>query len=246
TGDDSWGDPVNASDWFAGVVGAGLDYADAASTHTYRHEYVPALAPWIAARRKLLRRANPKRPRPLLITEFGYGGETYENSANEEYEYGLFLADFAVTALREGASGALMWCLFDTCYSDSDVHCQKWGLWRFRDQGWEPRPGYYTWSLITRFTRPGSEIIRMGREPSAPDLRAVALRSPDGALTVLIVNRYDRPISVVMDVEGRFRLYEYTPSTPLTGEMLQASRHVNLPGSVVVPRRSFLMLTDLR
>ncbi len=139
-----------------------------------------------------------------------------------------------------------MWCLFDTCYSDSDVHCQKWGLWRFRDQGWEPRPGYYTWSLITRFTRPGSEIIRMGREPSAPDLRAVALRSPDGALTVLIVNRYDRPISVVMDVEGRFRLYEYTPSTPLTGEMLQASRHVNLPGSVVVPRRSFLMLTDLR
>ena len=45
-----------------------------------------------------------------------------------------------MTALREGAAGALMWCLGDTYYTDQDIHRQRWGLWRYKDEGWEPRP----------------------------------------------------------------------------------------------------------
>jgi len=128
---------------------------------------------------------------PVVLTEFGYGGETFKNHENGKYEYGLFLADFAITALRERAAGALMWCLMDTYYGDQK---QEYGLWRHGEEGWTPRPGYYAWSLITRYTRPGSKVLAVSVSPPAFDVRSVALQAPDGALTCLIVNRYPRAI----------------------------------------------------
>lgn len=254
--DDCSGGPLEASAWFRQVVAQGVEYCDGLSVHTYKHEYTPGLAPWLQQRKELLREIEPDRPpKPILITEFGYGGETFKNWENHRYEYGLFLADFAITALREGASAALMWCLMDTYYSDRDEHQQQWGLWRYRDQRWEPRPGFYSWSLLTRYTRPGSRVVAVDVDPPAHAVRAVALVSPEGALTLLAANRYQRPLKITMeaglDREAPLRLYRYTrESIPVPGGgMIDASDTLRVsPGSELeldLPAESFVLLTEM-
>lgn len=232
--EDCRGGPLEATSWFRQVVAQGLDYCDGISVHTYEHEYVPSLVPWIRRRQELL-----PAPKPLWITEFGYGGETFKNWENHKYEYGLFLADFAVTALREGAAAVLMWCLMDTYYTPE--HRQEYGLWRYRDADWEPRPGFYSWSLLTRYTRPASRVVAVEVDPPAPSVRAVALRSPQEEWTFLIVNRYPRPLSATLQAglqrEACVRLYRYS------------RENVPVPGAeatVDLPAESLVLLTEVR
>ena len=179
----------------------------------------------------------------------------YTNTENEKYEYGLFLADFAITALREGASAALTWCLGDVYYSDLDIHRQRWGLWHYKDEGWEPRPGFYSWSLVTRYTRPGSRVLAVTSSPEAPDIRAVALVSPEGKLTVLVVNRYARAIqatvSPALDRPLSLHRYEYRKDaipTPDRG-MISASGVTTAPAGgtlqLPLPAEAFVVLTEL-
>ena len=254
TADESSSAPAGTSLWFRDILARGLDYCDAWSSHSYIHEYVPGLSGWTTERLAALRQASPMKPKPFMITEFGYGGETYLNTENGKYEYGLFLADFATTALRSGASAALTWCLMDTYYSPTLE--QQWGLWRYKDRGWEPRPGFYSWSLVTRYTRPGSQVLVADPEPRAQGLHTVALRSLDGEITLLAVNRYARPLTVHLDnALGRdlvLRVYRYTQgSVPVAGgAMISASTTLRLspgaPTTFALPAQSFSLLTELR
>jgi len=247
--EDCRGGPVEATPWFRQVVAQGLDYCDGISVHTYEHEYVPSLVPWIRRRQELL-----PVPKPLWITEFGYGGETFKNWENHKYEYGLFLADFAITALREGVAAVLMWCLMDTYYTPE--HRQEYGLWCYRDRDWEPRPGFYSWSLLTRYTRPGSQVVAVEVDPPAPSVRAVALRSPEGEWTLLAVNRYPRPVQATLQVglrrEANLRLYRYTrENVPVPGGgMIGAWDTLRLlPGAEIrldLPGESLALLTEVR
>jgi len=245
--DDCCGSPTVATEWYQAVVGTGTDYADAISVHTYDHQYVPALVPWLEDRFRILRTTSPRRSVPVVVTEFGYGGETYKNHENGKYEYGLFLADFAITALRERAAGALMWCLMDTYYGDQK---QEYGLWRHGEEGWSPRPGYYAWSLITRYTRPGSKVLAVFVSPPAFNVRSVALQAPDGALTCLIVNRYPRAIRArvrLPSAAGQADVFTYNRETvAAAGEAMLVRRPmpVGRAGALEVkmPAESFLLL----
>ncbi|MFA5058852.1 MAG: hypothetical protein WC485_12115, partial [Opitutaceae bacterium] len=241
--------------WYHEIVTRGLDYADACAVHTYGHKNVPSLVPWIHSRRELIQAQAPagRPPLPLMITEFNTYGDTFTNPENHTYENGLFLADFAVTALREGTASVLMWCLFDTQYDDQ--HRQEYGLWRYKDAGWAPRPGFYSWSLLTRFTRRGSRVVAVESEPAAPGVRAVALLSPEGRLTVLAVNRYDRPIRVKLTAAAGgpigLRRYEFTRTAVAQAgaRMLGPAGRLTLagdaPAGFVLPAESFVLLTDL-
>jgi len=242
--------PSELSPWYEGCVAGGLGLWDGISVHTYRHQYTPNLVPWLRERRRLLRDSG----KPLLITEFGYGGETFRNWENGKYEYGLFLADFAVTALREGAAGALMWCLGDTYYT-ADL-CQGYGLWAYKSANWEPRPGFYSWSLVTRYTRPGSRVVPVECAEGAQGVRAVALISPERELTVLVVNRLDRGLRATLSLglrhEAALRLYRYTAESIPTADrgLIGATDALRVPvGSpteVVLPAESFVLLTEVR
>jgi len=76
-----------------------------------------------------------------------------------------------------GIEAVLMWCLSDTNYGQS----MKWGLWRFKGEGWEPRPGFYAWRLLTKHTALGSRVYTLAaRGDSAPAVPAVAFEFPDG------------------------------------------------------------------
>jgi len=81
----------------------------------------------------------------------------------------------------------LMWCLTDTDYGQP----MKWGLWRFRDEGWEPRPGFYSWSLITRYTEIGSSVHPL--KTNAEDAAGVAFRAPTNMDTNGGQPQEDRP-----------------------------------------------------
>lgn len=281
--DECQGGNTLSKGWLEEVASRGLEYADAVSVHTYLHEYVPGLVPWLKERQEVVRRApGATRNLPLLITEFGYGGETYKNWRNQEYDYGLFLGDFAVTALRQGAAGALTWCLFDQYYTDQLK--QEWGLWEFppetaaeagtagkageagtagavhplpaaRYPPLAPRPGFWAWSLVTRYSRPGSRVLDLAATPDSPQVHGVALRSPEGGLSLLVVNRTARPVRAALDLAltkpRLLRVYCYRPErVPVAGgEMLGAEATLRAEParrlSLELPARSFTVMTDL-
>ena len=150
----------------------------------------------------------------LMITEFGMsGGGVWVSPQNDTFANGLFLADVAVRAARLGIEAVLMWCLSDTNYGQA----MKWGLWRFKDEGWQPRPGYYAWRLLTRHTRLDSRVFAVAAGGDvAPAVPAVAFKSPAGEWTVLIVNTNARPTPATLKnlpPDTCFTRYEYSPET---------------------------------
>jgi hypothetical protein len=252
----SW-ESTRPGEWYYEVLKRGTEYLDGVTCHTYGHKYTPSLTPWIHSRTDLL--ANAKgyegRPVPFLITEFSTYGDTFKNPENQLYEHGLFLADFAITALRERTACILVWCLFDTYYSDNPEHCQRYGLWRYRTEHWEPRPGFYSWSLISRYTRPASRVVAVECEPAAPSVRAVGLISPSGELTFLVVNRYKRPIRATVEPnlarQATLRVYTYAREAIASagGRMIGSSQTLAVPPAAQIKHQlepeSFVLLTEL-
>ena len=156
--DDCTGQSSGRSLWWSQTVPQAIDVFDGFSSHTYKHRDTRMLEKWIGDRLEHARQLDPAGPlRPLLVTEFGYvglTGETFDNPENMAYEYGLFMGDFAIAILNSRASAALTWCLFDQYYDNT--HCQHYGLWEFKDHDWQPRPAYYSWSLVNRYTAANS------------------------------------------------------------------------------------------
>ena len=258
--DDSGGPLESVDPWFQKTLNLDPRFFDATSSHTYVHTFddVSKLKGWVSARREFLRNHFPDEPLPpVMITEFGYGGSTFQNLENHKYEYGLYLPDFAVTGVNSGAAAALTWCLMDTYYdreSRDTEHKQEYGLWRWLDEGWKPRPGFYSWSLMTRYTEPGSKIVAVEIKPEAKEVHAVAFLSPRGEISIPIVNRYQKDLRVKIDVgldrTVLLRRYVYSHETIPTGrdEMIGASKVDRwLPDSTVevdLPALSFVMLTS--
>ncbi len=245
--------------WCDKVLKAGLaKYVDVITAHTYRHRNVLSMDPWVEARLDAIRKAASGGPaRPFWITEFGYsnflGNSTFENPEMTTYEYGLFAADFAVEALRNQVSAALIWCLAPVYYSDRVQ--QKASLWEHKDRRWEPRPPFYSWSLVCRYTRPGSQVLATKTEPAAADLRSVALRAPSGEVTLLIVNRCLRDLALEVRLPARstsmVREFLYSRNTVPTADrtMLRPRAvHEVLSGrslALNIPQDAFLLLTGI-
>jgi len=183
---------------------------DGYDAHGYTANTGEEFGLWVEGRTCLMPRTRRfgfgDRRKPFLISEFGMaaGMDTWQTPHNDEYGYGLFLADAAIEACRRGASGLVMYCI-------GDYDCgtkMKWGLWKGRDEGWEPRPGYYAWSLVTSTTRLGSSVHPL--ESDAVSVPAVALRAPDrGPWTLMAVNRL--PVSRPLVLAGLPRDSTWTP-----------------------------------
>ncbi len=238
-----------AGDWFHKIVESGTEYMDGLSCHTYAYKNTAGLPAWIASRRELVRDGKAL---PFCITEFNTWGDTFKNPDNDRYDHALFLADFAATALNQGAAMLLQWCLFDTYYGPFR---QEYGLWRYKTENWSPRPGFYSWSLITRYVRPGSRVVAVETDPAAPRLRAAAVISPEDKCTLLLINRYDRPLQIRLDTGTKtprdLRVHACTESSIANagGELLPSTQTLHdVPGttlSLELPAQSFLLLTDL-
>ena len=109
-----------------------IDYYDA---HNYTADTGAEFGLWVTPKVQDMPKTSSGSParKRLLVTEFGMRDrmETFMNPHNDEYEYGVFLADSAICAADAGASAMLMWCVGDTHYYG---HRMKWGLWKLRDE----------------------------------------------------------------------------------------------------------------
>lgn len=209
-GPDSAGQTVPGA-WSREVTAACYDIYDAVADHLYPGD-ANELPAWWDVRASFLEslsRSAGKR-KPLLLSEFNredpeaaetIGGVRHLNNRPiQRYEHGLYLAHAAVESLRHGGSGGLVWCLADTYYDDA--YYMKYGLWQYKDNGWKPRPGFYAWSLLTRYSQPGSRILLpdYGPTEAARPVPAVALLSPAGRMTILVVNRAGRELRLSIEL----------------------------------------------
>ncbi|MDO8586697.1 MAG: carbohydrate binding domain-containing protein [Armatimonadota bacterium] len=246
-------DEANTYDWITWSIAELDDVIDYYDAHNYTSDSGRQFGAWVRPRIADMPRLKSSSLKParkrLMIAEFGMHDrmETFSTPHNSEYEYGIFLADSAINAAAEGASALLMWCLMDTNYFAD--YRMKWGLWKFRDDNWEPRPGFYAWSLITRYTELGSTVHRV--DSSVDDAVSVAFRAPDGGpWTILAVNRRksDRPFALKgLPAWSRWKPYVYSQATAPTpnkemirpGQVVKANSRGRLTG--LLPANSFVL-----
>lgn len=125
------------------------------------------------------------------------------------------------------------------------------GLFKYKDEGWEPRPFYHSWGLIMKYAVKGSEIYPFEDETNF--VNGVALKSPEGKWTYLITNNAKRVNSVVKISNPHFEqtqmyAHEYNPDTVTTSdELIGSSGIAYSEGSDVYVRmnaNTFVVLTE--
>lgn len=157
--------------------------------------------------------------KPFFVTEAGMNDDArhpYGNPHIAEFEYGIFMADYAVQAARSGCSGVLAWMLDDTSLKDF-----YWGMWANKVNGFQTRKWYYSWSLLSRYFPTGSTIYRVDQPQNLRILVAKFRNSSKNTedWSLCFVNRADNHrtvnISLPQTQNAYFNQYEYTdnPST---------------------------------
>jgi alpha-galactosidase len=230
-----------------------IDYYDA---HNYISNSGRESQFWVKPRIDIMpkiagSKSVPARKR-FLVMEFGMSNDmsAWATPHNDSYKYGMFLADSAITSCNEGVSGMAMWCLMDTDYGTR----MKWGLWKFLDEGWTPRPGFYAWSLLTRYIELGSSVNAL--TSNAQNVASVAFRAPDnGKWTLLSANRANIKVSFTLTglpAGSHWQQFIYSEATIPTvdKEMLRPSATItaNKKGEFagILPANSFVMWYQIK
>ena len=126
--------------------------------------------------------------------------------------YALDMPLLLMSAMNAGFSGAAAWMLDDAMHSSGDSGLTEdvklWGMWNILGESvfgdasqLEPRPWYYTWSLMCRHFPSGTRIVKLeGDLPAAVAGTAGIL--PDGSCTVALVNwgEKDCPVRLQLPV----------------------------------------------
>ena len=175
--------------------------------------------PWVQVRLEAIQKAASGGPaRPFWITEFGYsnfsGNSTFENPEMRTYEYGLFAADFAVEALRNRVSAALIWCFALSITATRSNRRRRFGA-----QG-PPLGASPTLLLLV-----ASVPLHPARQPGAGDEDRAAGSGPSqrcvthrfGEITLLIVNRCLRDLALEVQLpagsKSKIREFLYSRNT---------------------------------
>ena len=127
----------------------------------------------------------------FAVTEFGFQDHrstVNQNPLMESYDYALWTMEFAIDAMNQGVRGISLWCLQDVWYPGLFM---GYGLWRFKDENWQPKPVYYAWSTLTRLTEAGDPIFPCKTDPEGA-IRAVGA----GNRVIFWVNPADRTYTV--------------------------------------------------
>lgn len=185
-------DDTNGLAWFTACVNNG-DYFGAADCFV-SHRYIPfgdrdQMAYFVEDRMALLEAKTPRKP--FAVAEFGFQdgrSGTLENPLMEEYRYAVWTQAFVLEALNRGVAGFCVWCLHETYYPSNGF--MNYGLWNYKDRGWQVRPVYHAWAAFCRLTEPGDPVYRC--ESSVP-AHVLAARIGD---VLFWVNRGDEPAEV--------------------------------------------------
>ncbi len=232
--DTVWGHPIRRDR----IELAARDFAPVDVQYSYHHynpdfpeyydkpEYAyPGVAPEAQQFRHLL-----GSDRELLVWEFnnagpGFGGffpgtGRYGEDLNGSLAGGVELADKVLTALANGIDGMCLWCICDSYYNcGTKTGPMRFGLWRFRWEGWKPRPIYYYYTALMHTLRGGMRLHAVESDNEG----VMALAGTDGkAWRVAVLNRRSVPIRTALQfpATGRLeRLRVYPEKLPTKDEM---------------------------
>jgi len=210
----AWGEPVDS--WFKKTFEADTNrIVDGYASHTYAYKLndMEKVGLWVKNRVDLLGTIKNKKT-DMIVGEFGMYGETngtYWQPLTLTYEYGLFIGAFSLAAVNNGSAQILNWNLTDTYVtidnsgmSDSDENTRtSYGLWQYKDKNWEAKPGFYSFSMLSSKTAPGDAVYPV-YAPGNIGVYGSAFVSPQGELTLAVVNTADKPYTATLDVGERF------------------------------------------
>lgn len=197
--------------------------------------------------------------KPLIVGEAGLvtpGFSASNNPLHLKYEYGVYMADYAVQAASAGSWAVLAWMLDDNSHNGF-----TWGMWSNRKEGMKPKPWFYAWSLLCRSFPAGSRIYRV--DPPAAGVRVLAGRIGEGAAekgagggwSFCLVNRNRRPAAITIpNPDGRalaFTKYVYSREAAKADEegfpapVATVRWEADKGMAVEVPAESVVVLTTL-
>lgn len=131
----------------------------------------------------------------LVVWEFNNAGEGFGHAwpgmgpSGEDLlgslENGVAVSRKILAALAHGMDGIALWCLHDMCYNwPPERGLMHFGLWRFRDEQWEPRPYYYYVGALMHALRPGASLYRVRGVQDG--VTGLAARDAEGWSVVLL------------------------------------------------------------
>ncbi|MDF2440571.1 MAG: hypothetical protein JWN98_1555, partial [Abditibacteriota bacterium] len=112
--------------------------------------------------------------KPMIVADYGVtgaGASSSQNPLTAGYDYGVWMADYAIQAANAGSWSVLSWMLDDNSHAGF-----TWGMWQSKKEGLALKPWFYTWSLLSRTVPPGSKIVRVAT--ANPSLRVLAAQLP--------------------------------------------------------------------
>jgi len=210
-----------------------FERADLFASHCYTRAPDPRMfGLFVRDRIDLLAARTPRKP--FVVAEYGFHDvRTRAGNVNpvmEDYDYALWLTEFNIQALTEGASGLSVWCLHEVDYPGHNR--MNYGLWNAKDRDWAVRPVYHAASMFLRRTETGDRVRRC--RSSHPDhVRAVCVGD-----TLFWVNPSDRHLTVRLEGTDARSVRVMTEST-LEGERETGGVVPLAKGSFLAPARSF-------
>lgn len=164
----------------------------------------------------------------------------------------------AVNLLNTGGVGYTHWTLFD--YMRTDERMMKTGMYGFYTDGWKTRPFYHSYSLLSRYCVPGSEVypgLVEAVNDEYKDLKesgvcGTMLKNAEGQWTQLLTNDNDYTVKIKIKnpqlKNAVMKRYLYSESTLDGDNMILSSGEITCENGemiVAVPARSFIVLTNM-
>lgn len=191
---------------------------------------------------------------PHIWGEFGTRNGLDSHTTTDKYSpsRGLDIARISLNFFNMGSVGMSYWGLFSQYYGRSDFNIKKimdMGLWGFADEGYNCRPVYYSYSMLTRFVEEGDVIYKIASDDDY--LVAVAFRKGD-KWTYCVVNNSleDKKVAFVNydNYPSQLVRYEYDEANvPTDNRVIAANGSVTADGRVIadtVKARSFVVYTS--
>jgi hypothetical protein len=175
-------------------------------------------------------------PRQYKQTRWGVSMDVpeYFVLANWQPLAGLQIAEGAMAAINAGVYATGYWTFVDVPADRNPRSLNQWGLFKWIDAGAEPRPVYYSYSLMTKFFRGPATVHQV--EVNDAKVRVTAIQNEETkSWSIAVVNReaHAVPISVALPnrPDKAFRKYVYDPAhVPVTqdGDLQDPSGKVTL------------------
>lgn len=115
-----------------------------------------------------------------------------------------------LTMLAQGVDGLSHWCAGDMFYrSGLKQGVMYYGLWRYKWEGWVPRPVYFYYAVLMETFRPGCVLHRLADLPAT--VTGLAARDPDGGVAVALLNQGATAVALSLPAPSPWQRLRVSP-----------------------------------